>query len=66
MDYQRVIKGLSEGYQRVIRGLSEGYQRPALLALLTPDDPSFIYVLGSFVLKVLYLSRHFIGPCESV
>ena len=32
----------------------------------TSDDPSFIYVLGRFVLKVLYLSKHFIGPCESV
>ena len=31
-----------------------------------PDDPSFIYVLGRFVLKVLYLSKHFIYPCCSV
>ena len=53
-------------------------QRPALLFhglsaegakavdTQTPDDPSFIYILGRFVLKVLYLSKHFIGPCESV
>ena len=32
----------------------------------TPDDPSFIYVLGKFVFRILYLSKHFIGPCESV
>ena len=32
----------------------------------TPDDPSFVYVLGRFVLKILYLSKHFICPCESV
>ena len=32
----------------------------------TPDDPSFIYVLGRFAEKVFYLSKHFIGPCESV
>ena len=32
----------------------------------TPDDPSFIYVLGRFVLKIFYLSKHFIGPCEFV
>ena len=32
----------------------------------TPDDPSFIYVLGRFVLKILYLSKPFMGPCDSV
>ena len=37
-----------------------------VVATQTPDDPSFIYVLGRFVLKVLYLSKHFIGPSESV
>ena len=37
-----------------------------VVGTLTPDDPCFIYVLGRFVLKVLYLSKHFIGPCESV
>ena len=38
----------------------------AVVVTLTPDDPSFIYVLGRFALKVLYLSKYFIGPCESV
>ena len=32
----------------------------------TPDDPSFINILSRFVLKVSYLSKHCIGPCESV
>ena len=32
----------------------------------TPDDPSFVYVLGRFVLKILYLSKPFMGPCDSV
>ena len=47
-------------------GLSAEGAKAGVVDTLTPDDPSFIYVSGRFVLKVLYLSKYFIGPCESV
>ena len=53
----------------LFHGLSAESEKAGVVGVVTtqtPDDPSFIYVLGIFVFKVLYLSKHFIGPCESV
>ena len=50
----------------LFHGFSAEGAKASVVDMQTPDDPSFIYVLGRFVLKVLYLSKHFIGPRESV
>ena len=50
----------------LFHGLSAEGAKASVVDTQTPDDPSFTYVLGRFVLKVLYLSKHFKGPCESV
>ena len=48
----------------LFRGLSAAGAKAGVVDTQTLDDPSFIYVLGRFVLKVFYLSKHFIGPRE--
>ena len=50
----------------LFHGLSAEGAKAGVVDTQTPDDPSFIYVLGRFVLKILYLSKPFMGPCDSV
>ena len=50
----------------LFHGLSAEGAKAGVVDTQTPNDPSFIYVLGRFVLKILYLSKPFMGPCDSV
>ena len=55
----------------LFHGLSAEGAKASVNDMQTPDDPSYnvrltYMFLGRFVFKVLFLSKHFMGPCESV